>query len=165
MVINHLIIFVLSCSLQCPQSCLTDSNEVIWPWLNVKLDSLSFKLCVTVYKSLHNEAPGYLQELCMPQRSARLPARALYARTKRRATCKSSVCHNEAPGYLQELCMPVNMNTRRSTLWFKSDRQLIVSRTKTKAGESAFSVAGPRAWNSLPVTVRQLLSLSPFNDI
>ena len=58
--------------------------------------------------------------------------------------------------------MPVNMNTRRSTLRSASDSQLIVPRTKTKAGERAFSVAGPLAWNSLPVTVRQLSSLSSF---
>ena len=49
--------------------------------------------------------------------------------------------------------MPVNTNTRRSTLRSASDGQLIVPRTKTNAGERAFSVAGPRAWNSLLVTV------------
>ena len=58
--------------------------------------------------------------------------------------------------------MPVNMNTRRSTLQSTSDGQLIVPRTKTKAGERALSVAGPLAWNSLTVTVRQLSSLSSF---
>ena len=58
--------------------------------------------------------------------------------------------------------MPVNTNTRRSTLRLASDGQIIVPRTKTKAGERAFSVAGPRAWNSLPVTVKQLSSLSSF---
>ena len=67
---------------------------------------------------------------------------------------------NEAPGYLQELCMPVNTNTRRSTVRSVSDGQLIVPRTKTKPGERAFSVAGPRTWNSVPVTVRQFSSLS-----
>ena len=45
---------------------------------------------------------------------------------------------NEAPGYLQELCMTVNMNTRRSTLRSTSDGQLILSRTKAKAGERDF---------------------------
>ena len=90
-------------------------------WLRCR-ERITFKLCVTVYKSLDNEAPGYLQELCMP----------------------------------------VNMNTRRSTLRSASDAQLIVPRTKTKAGERAFSVKGPLAWNSLPVTVRQLSSLSSF---
>ena len=50
--------------------------------------------------------------------------------------------------------MPVSVNTRRSTLRSASDGQLTVPRTKTKAGERAFSVGGPLAWNSLPVTVR-----------
>ena len=71
-------------------------------WLRCR-ERITFKLCVTVYKPLHNEVPGYLQELCMP----------------------------------------VNMNTRRSTLRSASDDQLIVPRTKTKAGERAFAVAGP----------------------
>ena len=35
-------------------------------------------------------------------------------------------------------------------------------RTETKLNESAFSVAGPRAWNRLPMTVRQLSSLTIF---
>ena len=69
---------------------------------------------------------------------------------------------NEAPGYLQELCRPVNTNTRRSTLRSASDGQLTVYRTKTKAGERAFSVAGPRVWNGLPVYVRQLPSIPSF---
>ena len=90
-------------------------------WLRYR-ERITFKLCVTVYKSLLNEAPGHLQELCMP----------------------------------------VNMNTPRSTLRSASDGQLIVPRTKTKSGERAFSVVGPLAWNSLPVTVRQLSSLSSF---
>ena len=34
-------------------------------WLRCR-ERITFKLCVTVYKSLHNEAPSYLQELCMP---------------------------------------------------------------------------------------------------
>ena len=107
--------------------CRASRYDHITPLLRDELhwfrcrERITFKLCVTVYKSLHNEAPDYLQELSMP----------------------------------------VNMNTRRSTLRSASDGQLI-PRTKTKAGERAFSVAGPLAWNSLPVTVRQLSSLSSF---
>ena len=49
-------------------------------WLRCQ-ERITFKLCVTVYKSLHNDVPSYLQELCMPQQSAGLLARALYATT------------------------------------------------------------------------------------
>ena len=78
-----------------------------------------------------------------------------------RAMCDGvQISPKRSAGYLQELCMLVNMNTRRSTLRSASDGQLIVPWTKTKTGERAFSVAGPLAWNSLPVTVRQLSSLS-----
>ena len=92
-------------------------------WLRCR-ERITFKLCVMVYKSFHDEAPGYLQALCRP----------------------------------------VNMNTHRSTLRSAYDGQLIVPFTKTKAGERTFFMAGLRAWNSLPVTVGQLSSLSSFKQ-
>ena len=134
---NSLLAGIPSCQLDGLQSvfnaaarsvCRASRYDHITPLLHDELhwlrcrERISFKLCVTVYKFLHNEAPGYLQELCMP----------------------------------------VNMNTRRSTFRSASDGQLIVPRTKTKAGERAFSVAGPLPWNNLPVTVRKLSSLSSF---
>ena len=58
------------------------------------------------------------------QRSAGLPARALYGSEHEHSSL---------------------------TLRSASDGKLIVPQTKTKAGERAFSVAGPLAWNSLPI--------------
>jgi len=42
--------------------------------------------------------------------------------------------------------------------------QLYVPRTWTILGERAFAVAGPRAWNSLPVMVRSAPLLSTFKS-
>ena len=83
---------------------------------------------------------NHFQAMCdgvqiSPQRSAGLPARALYASENEHSSLNTTV-----------------------GIW----RSISVPRTKTKAGERAFSVAEPLAWNSLPVTVRQLSSLSSF---
>ena len=118
---NSLLAGVPSCKLDRLQSvfnaaarlvCRASRYDHITPLLRDELhwlrcrERITFKLCMMVYKSLHNEAPGYPQELCMS----------------------------------------VNMNTRRST----------VPRTRFFCGGT------PRACNSLPVTVRQLSSLSSF---
>jgi len=42
--------------------------------------------------------------------------------------------------------------------------QLYVPRTRTILGERAFAIAGPRAWNSLPVMVRSAPSQSTFKS-
>jgi len=41
---------------------------------------------------------------------------------------------------------------------FISHRTLAVPRTRTTLGDRSFAVAGPRVWNSLPATVRQITS-------
>ena len=47
------------------------------------------------------------------------------------------------------------------------DRKMLVvykdwNRTKTKMGDRAFEVAGPRTWNSLPATIRETKTLPAF---
>jgi len=37
-----------------------------------------------------------------------------------------------------------------------------VPRTKTKMGDRAFEVAGPRTWNNLPATIRETKTLPAF---
>ena len=78
---NSILAGVPSCQLDRLQSvfnaaaglvCRASRYDHITPLLRDELhwhrcrERITFKLCVTVYKSLHNEAPGYLQELCMP---------------------------------------------------------------------------------------------------
>ena len=43
-----------------------------------------------------------------------------------------------------------------------SYRSLTVPRTRTTFGDRSFTVAGPRLWNSLPATLRQINSYGQF---
>ena len=45
-----------------------------------------------------------------------------------------------------------------SSLRSSSYRTLAVPRTRTTLGDRSFAVAGPRVWNSLPATIRQITS-------
>ena len=37
-----------------------------------------------------------------------------------------------------------------------------VQRTRTRLGDRAFSIAGPRVWNNLPASLRQTVSAAAF---
>ena len=89
-------------------------------------------------KSLHNEAPGHLQELGISQRSAMLPARARYASQHEHSSLNTTV----------GIWWSINCFSNKDKSWW-----------------TCFSVAGPRAWNRLPVTVKQLSSLSSFKRL
>jgi len=43
-------------------------------------------------------------------------------------------------------------------------RTLAVPRTRTTLGDGSFAVAGPRVWNSLPATIRQITSYGQFRQ-
>ena len=65
-------------------------------------------------------------------------------------TLMFDVQHGTAPVYLTELCEPCSDTRLRSS----SRCNFTVPRTKLHLSDKAFSVAGPRAWNSLPISVR-----------
>ena len=50
--------------------------------------------------------------------------------------------------------------------WFRvvkvTDGTLTVPRTHSRFNDRSFAVAGPRLWNSLPISLRQLYSLGQF---
>ena len=91
-------------------------------WLRVP-ERIKFRLCVLVYRCLHDTAPSYLAEGI---------SRASDVTGRRRLRSAST----------STLFVP---STRRSSL-----------------GDRAFPVAGPRAWNSLPESVRDAPSLLTF---
>ena len=51
---------------------------------------------------------------------------------------------------------------RRSTLRSASHHALIVQSSHRQFGNHAFSVAGPRAWNSLPVELKTITDTTQF---
>ena len=55
-----------------------------------------------------------------------------------------------APRYLTELAVPVASTARRRLRSVSSADLVVPSTRRSTIGDSAFAVAGPRAWNSLP---------------
>ena len=50
----------------------------------------------------------------------------------------------------------------RCPLRSSTDRTLTVPRTNNRFGDRSFAVAGPRLWNSLPISLRQISSYGQF---
>ena len=50
----------------------------------------------------------------------------------------------------------------RFLLSSSTDRTLTVPRTHNRFGDRSFTVAGPRLWNSLPISLRQMTSYGQF---
>src|SRR6218665_2017305 len=60
-----------------------------------------------------------------------------------------------APSYLRELCCSTVTIQRRISLRSSAQAEFLVPRTRTVIRQRrAFSVAGPTAWNGLPVALR-----------
>ena len=74
--------------------------------------------------------------------------------------------HGSAPGYLQSSIIPVSDTASRHHLRSASSGDLVVPATwRLIMGDRAFAVAGPRAWNKLPDSVRQSSSLDVFKQL
>ena len=70
-----------------------------------------------------------------------------------------------APTYLTTDIHLVSEYGRRP-LPSSTDRTLIVRRTHNRFGERSFAVAGPRLWNSLPISLRQIsIATDSLGDI
>jgi hypothetical protein len=67
--------------------------------------------------------------------------------------------HGEGPVYIKDMLTPYNPSRT-----LRSDSRLLleVPRSRTKAGDRAFSVASPKLWNSLPLALRQATSTDAF---
>ena len=70
-----------------------------------------------------------------------------------------------APRYLVDHVVPTPSVGRRSGLRSADTLTLDVPRTRLSFGDRAFCVAGPRAWNSLPIQVRSAQSLYTFRKL
>jgi hypothetical protein len=70
--------------------------------------------------------------------------------------------NGRAPPYLQDLITPSVSVLRRSTLRSASHHDLVLQSSHRKLGDRAFSVAGPRIWNSLPIELKTITDTSVF---
>ena len=64
--------------------------------------------------------------------------------------------HQQAPDYLTELFTFTADIQSRCSLRSASDGKLAITRTRIQFGDRAFSVAGARQWNALPVELRNI---------
>src|SRR6218665_2800565 len=70
--------------------------------------------------------------------------------------------NNSAPPYLADMIRPLSDDCNRSRLRSSNSSDVFVPRNKTKMGDRAIEVAGPRTWNSLPATIRETKTLPAF---
>jgi len=66
--------------------------------------------------------------------------------------------HGLAPSYIADLCRPVTTVDSRQRLRSATHGDLVVS-SVTHFGTREFAVAGPKAWNQLPMHIRALESV------
>ena len=69
-----------------------------------------------------------------------------------------------APSYIADMCTPVATVPTRRALRSAVRGDLLVPRTRLKFGNRAFAVAGPEAWNSLPVDIRSSETVTLFKN-
>ena len=72
------------------------------------------------------------------------------------------VVNGRSPAYLSDTITRTSSLSKRSRLRSAGTNQFGVPRTRTKVGERAFAVAGPREWNALPDKIRNISELSIF---
>lgn len=70
--------------------------------------------------------------------------------------------HGMAPDYIADFCRPTSAAESGLRLRSATNYDLRIRRTPTKFGDRAFSVAGPRMWNKLPIDIRSAESLNSF---
>ena len=71
-----------------------------------------------------------------------------------------AIINGNAPTYLDNAVTSISSLPSRSSLRSASAGKYDVPATSTRFGERSFSVAGPRAWNSLPDNIRSTSSLT-----
>ena len=67
-----------------------------------------------------------------------------------------------APRYLTELAVPVTSTAHRRLRSVSSADLVVPSTCRSTIGDRAFTVAGPRAWNSLPSDIRTSTLFNTF---
>jgi len=70
--------------------------------------------------------------------------------------------HGYAPDYISNLATLTSATSGRSHLRSADSLTFDIPRMRTRMGDRALSVAGPRAWNALPADIRCAPSLDTF---
>ena len=72
--------------------------------------------------------------------------------------------HGAAPEYLGEYCVGVASSRGGPSLRSEMKGDLRMRKTKTCFGDRAFSVAGPKCWNSIPPSIRSSATVDSFKS-
>ena len=80
-------------------------------------------------------------------------------------TIMHAVHTGRCPAYLKEIAHTVSSTTTRPGLRSAVSTDYVIPGLRTKFGERAFSYAGPVAWNSLPVHVREEMDFYRFKRL
>ena len=70
-------------------------------------------------------------------------------------TLMHGIHHGHCPKYMKEMVLPVSTLPDRERLRSPATQNYDIRRVKLKFGERAFAVAAPKAWNSLPDSLKQ----------
>ena len=73
-----------------------------------------------------------------------------------------SIVYGYSPQYMADMVTSVSSLPSRTHLRSASDGMFDVPRTRIRQGSQAFSVAGPRAWNTLPTAIKLLSCRATF---
>ena len=77
-------------------------------------------------------------------------------------TNTASVAFGYAPSYLLDAAVPLSKLPGRAHLQSADNGQYDVPRVSSSVGSRAFSVAGPRSWNQLLTSLRQMGCVATF---
>jgi len=67
-----------------------------------------------------------------------------------------------APDYLKNMLHPVSEHASQRALRLATNNDMVVPCFRLKFGERAFSIAAPRAWNSIPAHLHATLNTATF---
>src|SRR6218665_2379471 len=72
--------------------------------------------------------------------------------------------HGAAPDYLKSYCVGVSTSRAGARLRSEVKGDLKVRKSKICFGDRAFSVAGPRCWNNIQISIRSASALESFKS-
>jgi len=67
-----------------------------------------------------------------------------------------------APDYLKNMLHPVSGRASQRALRSAMNNDMVMPCSRLKFGERVFSIAAPRAWNSIPANLRTTMNTATF---
>ena len=122
------------------------NKEVEWQFI---LD----KVCHALISQLKIVTPALTELHWLP-----ITARVQY----RLCLLMHSAAVGTAPDYLKNMLQPVSERASQKALRLATNNDMAMPCSRLKFGERAFSVAAPRAWNSIPADLRTTLNTAMF---